>query len=55
MKINLTKLLNADTMVTRFIYTQDNYDTADAWWYINRDEGTSPNQAYSFMIKDEND
>jgi len=53
MKINLTKLLDADIKVKRLIYSQDDYDTADVWWYVNRHEGTSPNQAYSFMIEDE--
>ncbi len=53
MKINLIKLLDVETKVTRLTYSQDDYDTADAWWYVNRDEGTSPYQEYSFMIEDE--
>ena len=53
MKINLTKLLDAETRVTRLTYSQNDYDTTDAWWYVNRLEGTSPYQGYSFMIKDE--
>lgn len=54
MKINLTKILDIETKVVRLIYsTADERDTTDGSWYVNRLEGTSPNQAYSFMVEDE--
>jgi len=53
MKINLTKLLDIETRVTRLNSTPDERDTADAWWYVNRLEGTSPNQPYSFTVESE--
>ena len=54
MKIKLTKLLDIETRMVRLIYsTPDEQDTTDGSWYVNRLEGTSPNQSYSFMIEDE--
>lgn len=52
MIINLTKLLDSKTRVVR-LSTPDETNTTDGSWYVNNLEGTSPNQAYSFIMEDE--
>ena len=54
MKIKLIRSFDTETKAVRLIYsTSDEQDTTDSSWYVNRLEGTSPNQSCSFMIEDE--